>query len=129
MNTDRPHRRLRAWELAIELAETVYRLTSSFPPEERFGLSAQMRRAAVSVSSNVAEGAARGSSKEYVWFLYVARGSLSELDTQVELAVRLDYTDGSRLRRVDAISRELSAVLNGLIQKVRAQSRAVTGGP
>lgn len=75
----------------MRLAETVYALTASFTDSERFGLTSQMRRSAVSVPSNIAEGAARGGDKEFIHFLHIARGSLSELDTQLLLAKRLGF--------------------------------------
>ena len=75
----RPHHELRVWRDAIDLVAKLYVLTAGFPADERFGLTAQMRRAAVSVPSNIAEGAARGSRKDFLRFLMIARGSLSEL--------------------------------------------------
>ena len=77
------HRDLVAWQLSMDLVEQIYLLTASFPSCEKFGLVSQMRRAAVSVPSNVAEGAARNSSKQFLQFLFIARGSLSELQTQI----------------------------------------------
>ena len=86
-----PHRNLIAWREAMHLVETAYRDTTGFPTEETFGLKTQIRRAAVSVPSNIAEGAARNSSGELIQFLGFARGSLAELETQLELAVRLGF--------------------------------------
>ena len=85
MSGQRPHKRLDAWKLSMELCQEVYALCGRLPREERYGLGAQMKRAAVSVPSNIAEGAARGTSKEFSHFLSVAQGSLAELDTQLEL--------------------------------------------
>jgi four helix bundle protein len=85
------HRDLAAWREAMTLVESVYRHTSSFPREDLYGLTAQMRRAAVSIPSNIAEGAGRNSSRELLQFLGITCGSLAELDTQLELAVRLGY--------------------------------------
>ena len=79
------------WRLGLELAETVYRCTARFPKAELFCLTSQMRRAAVSIPSNIAEGQARSSSKEFLHFLSFALGSLAELETQLELVVRLQY--------------------------------------
>jgi four helix bundle protein len=86
-------RDLDVWRLGVELAETVYRVTARFPKAELFGLTSQMRRAAVSIPSNIAEGRARNSTREFLHFLSISRGSLAELETQLELAIRLDYTD------------------------------------
>lgn len=87
----RKHQDLLAWQVAIELVKSVYSITSSFPREEIYGLTSQMRRAAVSVPANIAEGAGRNSKKEFIQYLTVARGSLSELDTLVVIAAELGY--------------------------------------
>src|SRR5438309_127780 len=88
---ERPHKRLIVWQKSIDLTERVYRLSDKFPSEERFGLASQMRRAAASVPTNIAEGAARSTDKDKVHFYIIARGSLSELDTQREIIKRLGY--------------------------------------
>lgn len=104
-------RDLRVWSDAVELIRDVYEATKKFPPDERYGLSAQMRRAAISVSSNIAEGNARGYRKEYAHHVGMAQGSLAELENHVEVAVALKYLDakdrGALLFRVDPISRKL----------------------
>ena len=87
---ERPHQRLDVWRDAMDLVVLVYRFTAAFPADERYALSSQMRRAAVSVPSNIAEGAARRSTAELIRFLSIARGSLAELDTQRLLASRLE---------------------------------------
>jgi four helix bundle protein len=87
----RKHHNLLAWQHSVALVEEVYRLTASFPASETYGLVAQMRRAAISIPSNIAEGAARNGSREFVHFLGIARGSLSELDTQLTIAGNLGY--------------------------------------
>jgi len=87
----RTHKDLEVWKRAMALARGIYELTKGFPKEEVYGLVAQMRRAAVSVPSNIAEGAARNSNKEIIQYLYVSLGSLAELDTQVVLARDLGY--------------------------------------
>lgn len=89
----RDHKKLRAFELADEVVILVYELTRDFPKEEIYGLTAQARRAAVSVSSNIVEGCARQSQIEYFRFLEIAYGSLRELDYQISLAVKLGYTN------------------------------------
>jgi four helix bundle protein len=83
------HKDLEVWKEAVEVSTTCYEVTKGFPREEQFGLASQMRRAAVSIASNIAEGAARASSKEFLQFLYISLGSASELDTQVEIAKRI----------------------------------------
>ena len=77
------HKDLDVWQAAIELAKTIYHTTRSYPKEERYGLVTQMRRSAVSIAANIAEGAARHGTREYIQFLYVAVGSATELDTQI----------------------------------------------
>ena len=91
------HKNLDIWILSMELVELLYKSTQTFPKEELYGLTAQMRRSAISVPSNIAEGAARKSKKEYIQFLYIALGSLSELETQLDLAIRLKYSQDSGL--------------------------------
>jgi four helix bundle protein len=118
MRSERPHKRLDAWQKAVDLVTQVYQATRQFPSSEQFGLAAQMRRAAVSMPSNIAEGAARKSGKEFLQFLYTARASASELDTQLEIATRLEYlppaTAQALLKHLDHVSR----LLNGLIASV-----------
>jgi four helix bundle protein len=114
------HRDLIAWQEAMRLVEFVYRETSGFPHEETFGLKTQLRRSAVSVPSNLAEGSARNTTGELVQFLGIARGSLAELETQLELAVRLGFlrepTDaGSQVVRVGQL---LSALLKSLQRRL-----------
>ena len=92
-SSKRPHERLDVWRDSMNLVETIYRLTGTFPHDERFGLTSQLRRAAVSIPSNIAEGAARRSTPEYLHFLSIARGSLSEASTQLQIARRLGYID------------------------------------
>jgi len=87
----RGHYKLEAWKRARELVLSVYKLTQAFPKEEMFGLTAQMRRAAVSIPSNIAEGAARAGEREFSQYLNIARGSLSELETQLPVAMDLGY--------------------------------------
>ena len=88
---DKPHKKLDLWNTAMELAVTIYQVTDSFPREERYSLTDQIRRAVSSVPSNVAEGAGRQTKKEFINYLHMAQGSLSELDTHLELARRLGY--------------------------------------
>jgi four helix bundle protein len=87
----KPHEQLEAWKSSMQLFKAVYQLTAEFPAEERYGLVQQMRRAAVSIPSNLAEGAGRNGTNEYVHFIGISRGSLAELETQMQLAVMLDF--------------------------------------
>jgi len=91
------HKDLEVWKEAVELAAICYSATKGFPREEQFGLVSQMRRAAVSIASNIAEGAVRASNKEFVQFLYISLGSASELDTQIEIARKIKLGDPSKL--------------------------------
>lgn len=113
-------RELDVWHLGVELAETVYRVTARFPKSEVFALSSQMRRAAVSIPSNIAEGRSRDSRREFLHFLSISRGSLAELETQLELAIRLDYT-GSDLHAARAQSEILGKKINSLQTALRAK--------
>lgn len=118
----RKHHDLLAWQHGISLVKAIYRLTADFPREEAFGLTNQMRRAAVSVPANLAEGAARNSTREFARFLGIARGSLSELETYVVIARELGYLkDADELERMlDKIFKLLSGLLNA--QKGRDQA-------
>ena len=115
----RNYRNLQAWQVSFELARLVYELTESFPKHEIFGLTAQMRRAAVSIPSNLAEGAGRGGKKDFAHFVTMARASLNELETQLLLAQALGYwemTDAMQQR-----NERLFALLNGLRNSLNAQ--------
>ncbi len=101
----------------MDLVVVIYKLTSYFPPGEKFGLTNQMRRAAVSIPSNIAEGCARNSSKELKQFLYIARGSLAELETQVQIALRLEFIKSVKTEVVYDIE-ILAKMLNSLINKI-----------
>ena len=113
----RPHYRLEAWKEAMALVRSVYEISRHFPPEERYGLSAQIQCSAVSVPSNIAEGAARSGAREFAQFLNIARGSLSELETQLLIAVEIGYLDRGHavFSSVDRVSR----LLTGLHKSVK----------
>ena len=116
----RDHTKLRAFELADELALFVFRVTVAFPYEERFGLTSQMRRAAVSTASNIVEGCGRDSQADYVRFLDMAYASACELQYQVSLARRLGYLDTVMAADSPSASAETCKVLNALIRSLRA---------
>ena len=92
------HKDLKIWQLGIELVKDVYKTTSTFPKDELYGLTSQLRRAAVSVPTNIAEGAARRGKKEFIHFLYIGLSSLSELETLLILAQELDYIEDCKLQ-------------------------------
>jgi four helix bundle protein len=115
----RDHRKLRAFELADQLALEVYQTTKTFPKEEMFGITSQLRRAAVSIPSNIVEGCARNSNADFLRFLDIAFGSGRELEYQLSLATRLGYVNQSESQRLDSIVNELMKVLSGLIKSQR----------
>ena len=113
----RGHKDLDVWKRSLDFVTTIYKLTQLFPREEIYGLTNQMRRAAVSVPSNIAEGAARASGKEFIQYLHIALGSLSELETQLLIANNLGYID-----KVNDLIKEteiLRKLLNGLIYSLK----------
>ena len=111
---------LRVWQHAMDLTFEVYQSTRTFPREEMYGLSSQMRRAAVSVPSNIAEGRGRFSNKELVHFLFNARGSLLDLETQVILATRLGYLSAERSENLKRMVSDTAKMLNGLVNSFKA---------
>lgn len=118
----RPHHNLEAWKEAMALVKAVYEATASFPREELFGLAAQMRRAAVSIPSNIAEGAARQGEREFLQFVSVAEGSLSELETQVLIAQDIGFIHDTTalVSKIDRLSLLLSGLRRHLRQRVSA---------
>lgn len=116
----RSFRDLDVWREGMDLAESIYRCAVMFPKTEVYGLANQIRRAAVSIPSNIAEGRARNSSREFLQFLGIARGSLAELETQLELALRLGY-QSAEVQAALARSQTLGKKLNCLQQAIRAR--------
>ena len=113
------YKELLVWQKAMDAAEEVYRLVKLLPREEQFELSSQLRRAAVSIPSNIAEGQARNSTKEFVNFLSIARGSTAELETQLMLCVRLNYLQQTQIDPVFNLCDEISRMLTSLITKLK----------
>ncbi|UTF58683.1 four helix bundle protein [Gilvimarinus sp. DA14] len=114
---ERKHRQLQIWHDSLSLVEAVYRETQQLPECEKYGLTSQMRRAAVSISSNIAEGSARSSERDFLRFLYISRGSLAELETQLEIAARLNFLDqGACYEHIERLFAKLASLINRLKQ-------------
>lgn len=108
-----------AWQKAMEVAVSIYRVTERFPKSEQYGLVSQMRRAAISVPSNIAEGTMRGTRKDYRQFVLIAGGSIAELETQLEIARRLGYLSESMYTKVVDDVAEVGRIVNGLSRRLR----------
>ncbi len=115
----RSYRDLEVWQRGVDLVELIYKLTPSFPSEEKFGLTAQIRRAAVSIPSNIAEGWGRDSTKEYVRFVRIARSSLFEVETQLIIAHRLGYLNEDELKTSLQETEVESRMLLSLIRSLK----------
>ena len=113
------HRKLKVWQAGMDFVAELYKELEKFPVQEKFGLTAQLQRAAVSIPSNIAEGAARRNTKELIQFLYIARGSLSELDTQLEICLRVGHIERQVYDRLATKLEEISKMLSGLIASLR----------
>ena len=115
----RRYHTIKAWQLSDDLAIAIYHATNGLPEGERYGLVSQMRRAYVSIAANIAEGASRSSQREYLQFLYVARGSLAELRYYLHLTKRLGYFSEDALKTQEALGDEVGRVLFGLMKSVK----------
>ena len=124
MMTARSYRDLEVWQAAVAAAKQVYRITTGFPKAEQFGLCMQLRRSAVSVASNIAEGAARRGTPEFVQFLHVSLGSLSELDTQLEIARDVVPAQSKALTRLQDDIHHIRMMLHGLIRSLKRRQAA-----
>lgn len=109
------HKHLKVWEKSIELVAEIYAITDDFPSEEKFGLTSQLRRASVSIASNIAEGASRKSEKERKRFYEIARSSLVEVDTQMEISITLKYLNQNDIEKVGRFSNEIFAMLTAMV--------------
>ena len=113
------HKDLDVWQKSINFVTEIYKITSTFPKEEKFGLSSQLRRASVSIPSNIAEGAARKGKVEFRQFLYVALSSAAEIETQLFIAKNLDYiTEESKLETIEELN-TISKMIQGLIKSIK----------
>ena len=119
------HRELDVWRRSIDLAKEVYQVTRGFPRDEQFGLVTQMRRSTVPIASNIAEGAARRGTKEFIQFLYVVAGSASELDTQLEIAKAIGASCSEELQSVQDSVVRVTMMLRGLIRSLKASSTPI----
>lgn len=116
------YRDLEVWQLALDLTDLVYAVTDHFPREEQYGLTSQMRRCAVSIASNIAEGSARGSTRELMQFLYISRGSLAELETQAVIASRRHYLSDEDYRSITEMSGSVNRMLARLLQSLERKT-------
>lgn len=107
------------WQKSMDLVMEIYRLTNAFPKAELYGIVSQMRRSAVSIPSNIAEGKQRGTKKEYRQFLIIAFGSIAELETQMEISKRLEYCEKADCQKIDSLLNEISRMLNKLISTLK----------
>ena len=119
MGETQNHRDLKVWQISVDLVETVYRLSRSWPNHELYGLVSQARRASVSVPANIAEGAGRRSTGEFIQFVGIARGSLAELETLLVVAGRLGYLEDGALDHLLGDIAEVGRMLSGLMQSLR----------
>ncbi|MGV0926013.1 four helix bundle protein [Empedobacter sp. ULE_I145] len=110
------HKDLDVWKKSVDFVTIIYKETQSFPKEEIYGLTNQIRRSAVSISSNIAEGVARNSDKEFIHFLYIALGSLMELDTQLLISKNINFISDSDYIILQAKIEEIGKIFNGLIK-------------
>ncbi|OGQ10223.1 MAG: hypothetical protein A2026_12695 [Deltaproteobacteria bacterium RBG_19FT_COMBO_46_12] len=121
---EKPHKKLDVWQAAMKSTTMIYKLTNKFPEEEKFGLVSQMRRASISIPCNIAEGAARQGKREFKNFVSMAQGSLSELDTQLELSILLGYISAEDLREVGAQLVRIDKMLSGLIRSLIERTKS-----
>ncbi len=112
------YREIKVWQKAIELVMDIYSCTRSFPKEDMFGLVSQLRRAAVSIASNIAEGKGRRTDREFLQFLHHARGSVFEFETQITIAGRLGYMPEAEVLRLGNSAGEIARMLSGLIKAI-----------
>jgi len=119
MNT---HKDLIVWEKGIELVKNIYLFTDSFPKSEQFGLIAQMRRCVISIPSNIAEGCGRNSDKELIYFLYIALGSSSELETLIIISVELNFLENEKATECLSLLNEIIKMITSLIKSVKTRN-------
>lgn len=116
---EKPYKKLDVWKKSVGLVKQIYELTKSYPRNENYGLINQMRRSAISVPANISEGAARNTKKEIIQFLHMAQGSLSELDTHLEISLALGYVKEEALSDLSLLMTDVDKMLTGLIKSLR----------
>lgn len=119
----RTHERLDVWKKAVDFVVFVYKATEDFPSEEKFGLTSQIRRASVSIPANIAEGAARTSNKEFLYFLSNSQGSASEVETELLIAFRLGFLNEKTYSDLKTHLDEIGRMLSGLCQHLRSKEK------
>ncbi|MFC1753369.1 four helix bundle protein [Thermoproteota archaeon] len=117
----RDYKNIKAYKFADDLAVEIYKITKNFPREELYGLTSQLRRAAVSIAANIAEGASRQHKRDYLRFLYIARGSIAETEYLLNLSNRLGYLSSNEFNKIDNLRQETSKTLFGLIGSVEKE--------
>lgn len=128
MSEIKSHRELIAWQKSMDLGVAIYKLANGFPQSEKFGMTSQMTRSAVSVAANIAEGNARGSMKDYAHFISIARGSLMETETYVLLAIRLEYVTDEAVAPIITSIRQLDRMLSVLRERLLGNREPATRG-
>jgi four helix bundle protein len=118
MTAVKDYRELIVWQKAMDLVETIYLTTKAFPKDELYGLTSQIRRAAISIPSNIAEGNGRNTTRDYVHFLGMAYGSVKEVETQVLIAERLQYINSTRSNELVKMTGEISRLVSGLMNSL-----------
>ena len=119
------HYDLDVWKKSIKLVKNVYTISAKFPKEEIYGLTSQIKRAVISIPSNIAEGASRQTNKEFIQFLYIAIGSASEVETQLIIANELNFIDGSDLNKLLKDINEIKKMINGLIKHLKERKNEI----
>ncbi len=123
---NKPHKQLNLWHESMDFVELMYEMTNNFPNHEKFGLISQIRRAAISVPANIAEGAARKNSKEFIQYLHISMGSCSELGTHLELVRRLGYISNEYWLKVDSFLNKIDRMLIGLRNLISTSAKTST---
>ena len=115
------HKNLEVWNRAVDFVTSVYKVTAKYPKQEMYGLTSQIRRSAVSIASNISEGAARQSPREFIQFLYIALGSASEVDVQLLVSRNLEFISNEEYVEMSQEREEISKMLSGLIKNVKTR--------